>query len=411
MKRRPDVVLFSVVIALVAIGIVTVYSASYPIAARYARVHDAATASPGATDVDSDAADEAPVPAALQQTFMRRQMVWAALGLLCLIVALNMPLARLRSPGVVGAVLLMAFVLLALAYVPGVGSAQGREARRWIHVGHWLTLQPSEFAKFAMCLFLAYALSSLRERINDWRYLREVLAVLCLMLGLVVMEPHLGGTLVMAATAACVFAAAGLRRRWFGYAAVAAVLLVAVSITFQPYQRLRLVAWLDPVKYADSIGYHAVHCGTALSRGGWVGRGLGRSIEKFSYLPECHTDSILAVLGEEHGFIGAFTVLALFLTLAIRGMYIATAQERRFDCYLAVGLTAGIFLQAMLNFGVTSGLLPQTGVGMPFLTYGGSSLVFCMAAVGVLLNLSCNRPAADRPSASRVKAGEGVRGS
>jgi cell division protein FtsW len=392
-RSGPDTILFGVTMALVTIGVVTVFSASYPMAA--ARAASASRYNAAAADSAQDprlaAAAVKASTASLQQTLMHRQLQWALVGLLALVGTMTMPRTWLTSERTVQVALAVAGVLLLLAFTR-FGSTHGREARRWIHVGSF-TLQPSEFAKLALCLFLAWRLGRVRTNVNDSRHLVPALIVTVVLLALVLLEPHLGGMLVLAGTAGCVLFAAGVEPRRLALLGLLGAMVVTASVLLMPYQRLRLIAWLNPAAYADDIGYQAVHCGTALARGGLAGRGLGRSIEKFLYLPECHTDSILAVLGEEQGFLGTVTVLALFLTLAWRGLLIAAGCAEPSHRLLATGLTAGIFLQAVLNFGVTTGLLPQTGVGMPFLTYGGSSLVFCLTSVGVLLNLSRRGPA------------------
>lgn len=379
MTRSPDYKLFAVVMALVMIGIVVVYSASYP---KAAALVEAQNAKAGA-QLDSPAQLERAVAA--QQRYLKRQVLWSVCGLACLLGAMLLPLDVLRGDTLKIASLLGSYALLFAVLF--VGSTQGHGARRWLNLGP-LVIQPSEVAKFGMCLYLAHAISAMRGQINHPTNLKRLACVLGLMLGLVYKEPHLGGTLVMFATAACVLYAGGLDLKWLGVALLAAGLLAGQSVARHPYQQERMMTWLHPEQYANEEGYQAVHCGTALARGGWAGRGLGRSLEKFYYLPECHTDSIVAVLGEEQGFLGCLTVLVLFLILGRRGLVIAEECPDEFGSLLATGLTAAITLQALFNFGVTSGLLPQTGVGMPFLSYGGSSLCFFLTAVGILLNLS-----------------------
>jgi cell division protein FtsW len=390
-------VLFVVVATLVTIGVVTVFSASYPQAAleferksaqQAARQRDGGDAPVVASPAQERQRTEKMLVS--QRKYLLRQLLWSLVGAGVLFGTMLLPLDWLRRPRVVCWVMGLAYVFLVLAFVPGIGSANGREACRWVDL-RVVKFQPSETAKFALCLFLAYRLNRLSTHLlNTAEELARLAVWVVPMLLLVFIEPHLGGTLVISATLLAVLLAAGLEWRYvlggLGVAGCAAVL----SILHQPYQWLRIVAWLHPERYAADIGYHAVHCGTALARGGWAGRGLGRGIEKFFYLPECHTDSIVAVLGEEQGFLGCLTVLVLFLILSRRGLLIARHAPDRFAALLATGLTSAIFIQAIFNFGVTSGLLPQTGVGMPFLSYGGSSLCCFLAEVGVLLNISCH---------------------
>ncbi|NUQ02127.1 MAG: FtsW/RodA/SpoVE family cell cycle protein, partial [Armatimonadetes bacterium] len=371
-------------------------SASYPKAAREARAAAAAQASP-----------EAPTLAqidrtmAAQQSVMRKQLKWAWCGLFGLLIALGLPYDLLRSKGFALWALGIALALLLL--VLAMGTDQGRAARRWLELGP-ISLQPSEFAKFALVIYLAQAMAQMRDRVKRLDRFARLVAVVGLVSVLVVIEPHLGATMVVLGAALAVLWVGGADKRHLGGIMLAAMLLGLLSVSGHSYQGGRLRAWLHPER-DEVLGYQAVHCGTALARGGLIGRGIGHSIEKFYYLPECYTDSVFAIVGEETGLLGTALLLGLFSAFAWRGLRIAARCPDPFGRLLAVGVTAVIFLQAMLNMGVTSGLLPQTGVGLPFISYGGSSLCCFMGACGLLLNVSrLQPPPRERPERARVVA-------
>lgn len=359
---RVDRPLFFATVILVALGIVAVCSASYP-----------------------RAADEADRLAA-----MWRQLTWAGIGFLALVFALYLPPDLLRAPGLVAGVGLFTLALLLIVLLPGLGTSHGRGTARWLMLGP-ISVQPSELAKLALCLVLARYCSEHRDRLRRRHALVPILLVIGLACALVLKQPHLGATMVLAAGSLVVLFVAGARWQHLGLVLLLGGLLASWSLVRHPYQMDRVTAWLHP-ELADPSddAYQSLHCATALARGGLFGRGPGHSIEKFDYLPECYTDSILAVVGEELGFLGTLAILALFGTVALRGLYISANLCRMqdwFGCYLAAGLTTMVFLQAMLNVWVTTGLMPQTGVGLPFISYGGSALCCFLFEVGLLLNL------------------------
>ncbi len=359
---RVDRPLFYATVILVALGIVAVCSASYP-----------------------RAADEAGRFAA-----MWRQLSWAGIGFLALIVALYLPPELLRSPRLVAGFGLFVLALLVVVLLPGLGTSHGRGTARWLMLGP-ISVQPSELAKLALCLALALYCAELRDRLRQRGTLLPILVAVGLVCWLVLKQPHLGATMVIAAGSLVVLFVAGARWQHLGLVVLLGGLLASWSLVRHPYQMARVTAWLHP-ELADPSddAYQSLHCATALARGGLFGRGPGHSIEKFDYLPECYTDSILAVVGEELGFLGTLAILALFGTVAQRGLYISASLGRYHDWfggYLAAGLTTMIFLQAMLNVWVTTGLMPQTGVGLPFISYGGSALCCFLFEVGLLLNL------------------------
>lgn len=379
-ERRFSLTLFAVVIGLVGLGLVMIYSVSQPLAlARAARVAEQSAGALTTAQIDR--------LVTAQERLVRKQAGFGLLGLAFMLGVMAAPLDLLKNQRLVQAFFLVCVALLAL--VLGAGIRELGSVRRVFGI------QPSELAKVGLCAYLALVLSKLDPRTAATRRFIPIYVVVGCVLGLIILEPHLGCTLVVACTAMVVLFVAGAPLRQLLAITCAGGGAVVASMVVTGYQLDRVRVWLDPVKYYHGLGYQAVHCGTALSRGGLVGRGLGRSIEKFFYLPpESINDSIFAVLGEEMGFLGAATVAILFGIVAWHGLAVARrARNDRFAHLLAVGLTTMLFLQAMINLGVTSGLLPQTGVGLPFVSYGGSSLVASMLAAGLLLRLSMAYPA------------------
>ncbi|MCC7492195.1 MAG: FtsW/RodA/SpoVE family cell cycle protein [Fimbriimonadaceae bacterium] len=392
----PDYVLFGIAMLLSAIGVVAVYSASYPKIA--AEVRRATTPPPVPGQPATTASSDIPTPLQIeltvreQQAMLRRQLKWVGLGLCCLWIGMSLPYGWLSHRGLLNLALLATLVLLALVKI--IGTTHGRGCERWLDLGP-VTVQPSELAKFTLVAWLAGALGRLGLRSREVPEFTMVMCVVGAVVVLVLVQPHLGATLVILGAAFAVLWAGGTDLRHLAVVGVLAVLLGLLSVASHGYQGGRLKAWLHP-EQNQVLGYQTVHCGSGFARGGLIGRGLGRSIEKFHYLPEPYTDSILAVIAEETGFRGTALLLLLFVGLADRGLRIAWRCRDPFGKLLAVGITAALFLQALLNFGVTSGLLPQTGVGLPFISYGGSSLCCFLGAVGLLLNVCRQADLPDR---------------
>lgn len=357
-KRGPDLVLLGVTLALLGIGVVMVYSSS---AVRgYIQFDD-------------------------PYHFLKMEIIWVVLGLGALLVSLWLDLRMLRRFAKVA--LLLAIVLLIAVKIPGIGH-RVNGADRWIGLGP-LSIQPSEIIKLSMVLVTAHWLAVDPHKIQSFRKgILPILGLLGLIAGLIMLQPDLGTTLVVAATTFAMLIAAGAKTSHIVSLAGAGLGLVVAAIATAPYRMRRIFAFLDP--WADPLGkgYQTIQALLALGPGGLFGLGLGQSRQKFLYLPENHTDFIFAMIGEELGFIGASVVVLLFFLFAWRGFRVAMRTTDTFMGFLAVGLTAMITTQAMVNMGVVSGVLPVTGITLPFISYGGTSLVFTMLGVGVLLNIS-----------------------
>ncbi|MDR7519263.1 MAG: putative lipid II flippase FtsW [Armatimonadota bacterium] len=379
-RRSGDVVLFATVLALVAIGLVMVYSASSVVA--YERLSDSAY-------------------------FFKRQAAWAALGLAAMWVARSVYHQRLRR--LAAPLLLVAIVLLVAVLIPGVGRVAGG-ARRWIAVGP-ASFQPVEVAKVAVLVYMAHFAARRGLAIRDWRRgIVPPLAIVGLCAGLVLQQPDMGSAVMLAAVVLLVLFLAGARMLHLALVILAALPAAAVAVVAAHYRLQRVLAFLDPWSDPQGRGFHVIQSLLAFGSGGLWGVGLGGSSQKFFYLPERHTDFIFAIIGEELGLLGTMGLLGLFALFAYRGFRIARAAPDRFSALLAAGITATIAGQALLNMGVATGLLPVTGVPLPFVSFGGSSLVMTMIQVGILSNISqyAHREAPPVP-APRPVAGQPAR--
>jgi cell division protein FtsW len=283
--------------------------------------------------------------------------------------------------------LIGSFGLLLLVLVPGLG-IEVNGARRWIGPGT-LSFQPSELMKLALILYVAQFLASHPRRIQTFKGMVSPIVVVTGAAALLVAaEPDLGTALVICLSVAALLVAAGVPLRYLGYLAAGGAVLVGLLVLFQPYQQARLTAFLDPWASASSSGFQSVQGQIALGSGGLFGVGLGQSVQKVFYLPEAHTDFILAVIGEELGVVGVSTVIALFGLIAWAGLRIARAATAPYAKLLATGLTSLILCQATLNIFVVLGIAPLTGVPLPFISYGPTNLTVILAAVGLLLNVA-----------------------
>jgi cell division protein FtsW len=356
-KKSPDFVLFITVITLLSIGVIMIFSASeYKTLVEY---NDSFY-------------------------YFKKQLMWSLLGLLAMFIMMNFDYRQLRL--YILPFLVVSFILLVLVLVPSIG-LEINGARRWI--GGPIPFAPAEFVKLCIIIFTAYGLS--RERENIKRFTSGVLpylAVMVLAAGLILMQPDLGTALSLAGIVFVMIFAAGAKLSHLGGIALAGVVAVVCAIIKEPYRLQRFIAFLNPWADPQGAGFHIIQGLYAIGSGGLFGLGLGQSKQKFLYLPENHTDFIFAIIGEEMGFIGASLVIMLFVLFIWRGMKIAVTSQDPFASLLATGITAWVGVQASINIGVVTGSLPVTGIPLPFISFGGTSLLFTMAAVGILLNIS-----------------------
>jgi cell division protein FtsW len=371
---RPEKVLTGAVLALVCFGVVMVYSSS------------SATALLG----DGD-------PLGL----MTRQALYALLGLGAYALCVRMDMRALRRLAPLA--LAVSGFLLVVVLVPGVG-IEVNGSRRWLGVGSMAQLQPSELVKVALVLWLAAAVARNPGRLRRPSGLVPFLAVAGVLALLVLIEPDMGTAALLVAVTASTLIVAGARPAHLaGVGAVVALVGVA-AIAAAPYRRARLLAFLDPWGDPTNAGFQAVQAQVAFGSGGLGGVGLGDGLQKAFYLPEAHTDMILATVGEELGLVGVMAVLVAFGALAVAGYRIALGAGDLHQQLVAAGLTTLMVAQAAINMGAVLGLMPVTGVPLPFVSYGGSSLVVLLAGVGILVNIAHRSQRAER-SARRGPVG------
>lgn len=317
--------------------------------------------------------------------YLVRTVIFAALGLVVMQVLSRRGVELLRR--LTPVMLFGSFFLLLAVLVPHVG-IEVNGARRWIGPGS-ISFQPSELMKLSLIVYVAQFLANHPRRIQTFKgMLSPVMVVTGASAVLVAAEPDLGTALVICLSVCSLLIAAGVPLRYLAYVAGAGAVAVLLLALVQPYQQARLTAFLDPWASKSTSGFQAVQGQIALGSGGLFGRGLGQSIEKIFYLPEAHTDFILAVIGEELGALGVTIVIALFGMIAWAGLRIARAATAPYAKLLATGLTSLILCQATLNIFVVLGIAPLTGVPLPFISYGPTNLTVMLAAVGLLLNVS-----------------------
>ena len=361
MAVRPkslDFILFFAVIVLLSFGVVMVYSSSA--VSAYVNFNDS-------------------------YYFFKRQIIWVTVGLITMLCALSVDYhvwRKLATP-----ILIATIVLLILVLIPGFGKVVNG-ARRWLGFGS-LYLQPSEIAKLSMVLFCSASLARHQDKITSFvKGLLPQLIILLLVFGLILKEPDLGTALAIGGTIFVLLFTAGAKLSHLTSLGIVGIIGIIAAIILEPYRLKRLFAFSNP--WADPLdtGYHIIQSLYALGSGGLFGVGLGRSREKFLYLPEPHTDFIFAILGEELGFIGTITVILLFFLVAWRGFKIAISAPDIYGSMMAAGLTTMIVVQALMNIAVVTASMPVTGIPLPFISFGGSALIFTLAGVGILLNIS-----------------------
>lgn len=312
--------------------------------------------------------------------FAKKQILWVLFGVFSMFFLSRIP-AKLFERIAVPLFFFTVFLLIAV-FIPGVGlSISG--ARRWIGIGS-LVVQPSELAKFSLVLYSAYLFSK-------QRHILSFLFAAGVIISLVAIEPDLGTALVLGATAVIVYFASGAPIAYFlGIVPLLGALTLFFALGSE-YRRARIFTFLNPSSDPLGTSYHIRQILIALGSGGLFGVGLGQSRQKYLFLPEPTTDSIFAIIGEELGFLGASLVLCAFLFFIVRGLIIASRLEARFSRLLAAGIVGWIGSQAFVNLAAMVALIPLTGVPLPFVSYGGSSLVAALSGVGILLSLSKNQ--------------------
>jgi cell division protein FtsW len=355
-KLAFDRVLFTAVALLIGFGLVMVYSASGAIAR-----------------------ERGP----LANPFLVKQALAAAAGLALMLCLMHLDYRRLGRPAVVYPLLGLSLLLLAgVLFAPQLNGT-----RRWFFVGG-LSVQPSELAKLALVPFLAYQLARKQAEVNRLSLLMPVAVATALTAGLILMEPDMGTAVLLAATALLLLFLAGLSWRWVAGALALVPPVLWLMVMAEPYRRERFFTFLDPEKDPLGSGFQALQSLIAVGSGGLLGLGPGKSVQKLYFLPHPESDFIFSIVAEELGIAGALAVVAAFAVFAWRGLRAGAKAPDAFGRYLGWGFTGVVALQALINVSVTVALLPTKGIPLPFISYGGSSLVVTLCACGVLLNVS-----------------------
>ena len=364
-KGPIDLPFLLLVCLLLGIGLIMVFSASFPSAYYSVKIQD-------------------------PFFYIKRQGMWAILGLCAMVLTARIDYHRFKALS--KPALFVAIILLALVLVPGVGTTRNH-ATRWIEIGG-LSMQPSEVAKFAVALYFADSISKKREKMRSFRYgILPYGIILVLIAALMMLEPHLSGTVLILGTGAVMMVVGGIPG-WLvgagigGVFAAAAGYIKAVELGIIHYGASRIQMWEDPFIDRQGDGYQMVQSLLSIGSGGLLGVGLGKSRQKFLYLPEEHNDFIFSIVCEELGLIGATIIMLLFAALILRGYWIALHARDRFGSLLVVGMTTFLGLQVFLNIGVVTGLLPATGISLPFFSYGGTALCIQLVEMGVVLSVS-----------------------
>ncbi len=360
MRRDVDTSILVVTVALTCIGVVMVYSSSAIMAAE--RFHDGFY-------------------------FLKRQLAYTLVGFIMMAAATYFKYENWRKLAVVS--LFASIALLILLFIPGLGVRVGG-AMRWLRLPG-LTLQPAELVKLAMVLYLAHSLTRKKEKVRSLSkgYLPYMI-VLGVLLLILLKQPDLGSAMIIAGVSLGMLIVAGVRWLYILPTILMSLPVLYFLVMQVDYRRRRIMAFLDPWDDPFDTGFQIIQSLVAFGKGGVFGQGLGIGEQKLFYLPEAHTDFIFSVIGEELGLVGVVIVAALFLTLVLCGIRIALNCQEPFGRNLAFGLSLLIGLEAFVNLAVCMGLLPTKGLALPFISYGGTSLVVCLVAVGILLNISAS---------------------
>jgi cell division protein FtsW len=352
-----DLVIMMMAIALTCFGVVMVYSSSNIMAAK--RFHDGFF-------------------------FLKRQGIFAILGFAIMLGAMHIDYRFWKKMAV--PILLLCLVLLIMVLIPGIGGKAGGSSR-WIKLPGF-NLQPSEMAKLALIMYMAYSLDKKQEKVKSFAIgIVPHMIILAILIGCLAMQPDLGGALTLFAVAFTMLFAAGTRLSHIFSMILLAMPLLAYKLS-RGYHKGRMEAWTNPWSDPEGKGFQIIQSWLALGTGGVFGQGLGQGKQKLFYLPEAHTDFILSVIGEELGFLGVVVIIGMFFLLVQRAMRISVAAPDTFGRFLALGIAVLFGIEATVNMGVVTGLLPTKGLALPFISYGGSSLVISLFAVGILLNIS-----------------------
>ncbi|MBE7021644.1 MAG: putative lipid II flippase FtsW [Ruminococcaceae bacterium] len=343
------------VVTLLALGLLMVFSASYPSAYYY--FGDGLY-------------------------FIKRQLLWAGLGVIAMIFTANFDYRRYKKL----ALPILVFSLLLLVAVLVVGT-ELNGSKRWLGIGG-LSFQPSEVAKLGLIIYFAASLSQPQTKIKEFKFLFRYLILLGMFMVLLLLEPHFSICIIIGLTMVIMLLVAGARIRHFSLLALPVACAGVAMVILEPYRMKRLTTFMDPFADALGAGWQIIQSLYAIGSGGLFGLGFGNSRQKYMYISEPQNDFIFSVICEELGLIGALAILALFALLLWRGMKIAISAPDTFGSLLVTGIVALVGVQVVLNIAVVTSSIPTTGIPLPFFSAGGSSLLFLMAAMGIILNVS-----------------------
>jgi len=367
-----DVRLLFPVLFLVGIGIVMVYSASSALAFK---------------------------KFGSEYYFLKKQSLFALLGIVALISCSRFPYRFFRS--LTYPLLILALVFLAAILITGLGYSAGG-AKRWFRLGSF-SFQPSEFARFALIIYLAYSMNKKKDVLKNFYvgFLPHIM-MLFMFTVLIIFQPDFGSVVILGVLTWIMLFVGGVRL-WYLITSLVLILPAAYFFMISADYRLkRITSFLDPWQHSANDGYQIVHSLMAFGTGGIWGAGIGNGYQKLFYLPEPHTDFIFSVIGEELGLWGVLIILALYILILWRGISIASNCWDSFGSFLAIGLTTAIGLQVCVNMGVALGLLPTKGLTLPFLSYGGTSLLLNMAYIGILMNIGTAKKVLKKPKGSKT---------
>jgi len=315
--------------------------------------------------------------------FLTKQVVGFVLGLICMVLTSKLDYNKLQKISVV--FFIFSVVLLILVFIPGIG-VENYGAKRWIRLPGF-TIQPSEIAKFAFVLFAASHLSNKSEKVKTFKGILPVLLtglVICL---LIITEPNMSITVCVGLVVFIMLYAGGLSKKQFFCLLIPALCILPILIIIEPYRLLRLMAFINPWASPKGEGYQLIQSFYSISSGGLFGVGLFNSRQKYLFLPFAESDFIFSVIAEEFGLIGCVIIILAFFMLFVCGLKIAINAKNKFGCYLATGIISVIIVQTILNIAVVSGSIPPTGLPLPFISSGSTSLVVFMSSIGILLNI------------------------
>lgn len=357
--KTVDITFLSIVLILVSIGLVMLYSSSF----AYALLRHN----------DSFA-------------YIRDQLIFSIIGLFSMFIISKINYRVIKKLTYI--VLAIAIVLLVVVLF----MQPLNNARRWIIIKPFGTIQPSEIAKFAIILFCANWLSDHQSKIKQFKYgVLPFICVLAIVCGLMILEPHLSGTVLIVSITLAMMWIGGTKKIWFGMGGLSIGVLLLGVVLFTDiisYASDRLKYWLDPFQDALNKGFQTVQSLLAIGSGGFLGVGLGASRQKYLYVPEPQNDFIFSIICEELGFVGAVFIIGLFIAFILRGFYIATRAKDQFGALMVAGLIIQVGLQALLNIAVVTNTIPNTGISLPFFSYGGSSLIMLLSQMGIVLSIS-----------------------